>query len=422
MKAEEYAKRIEYIATANQSLVKVDSLELLLPRILEIAEASSGAEASSFLRYVPESGLLFFEVVRNKNACVSLAEAEQGRLFLEPGEGIAGKALQERSTQIFDNVNREESFAARIDAATGYTTKSILCVPVLHMGEPLGVIQLLNPKDKHGFDLLDAKVLEIFASMAAVAIERAKHLQEQYRQRELQGQLELTARIQRCCWPEMPVLGHGSHVWGRSRPARHVGGDIYDVIPLQDGSFILYLADVAGKGVPAGFVMAALWATMRCQVCRDMPVNELLQRLNALTFPFLSGEVILTTICLLRYWPESGRADLALGGHNAPLVLHGAEPVELPRLEGLPLGTVQDCRYASHSLTLPTRGVLLMYSDGVNEAFSPDEKMFGLERLQEVARKAPRLECGDRVFQALDVWSAGAGQSDDATLLMLWRE
>lgn len=422
MKAEEYARKIEYIAAANQSLVKVDSLELLLPKILEIAEQSSQAEASSFLRYDPDTGMLLFDVVRNNGANQSMSDSLQGRIFLRPGEGIAGEALQKRCTIAVDNVDNAEHFSTRIDAITGYKTRSILCVPVLHLGEPLGVIQLLNPRGRQRFDPIDAKALEIFASMAAVAIVRAKHMQERIRQKELEAQVDLTARIQRCCWPRMPEMGHGSHVWGRSRPARQVGGDLYDVIPLEDGSQLLYLADVSGKGLPAGFVMAALWSTMRSEARKDLPVAELLGRVNAMTFPFLSGEVLITTICLLRYQPQDGRVQMALGGHSPPLLLREGAFADLPRLDGLPLGTMEDVRYESLDVTLPPGGMLLLYSDGVNEAFSPSGEMFGLERLMRVARQAQPGRCGPAVFQALEAWAAGAGQSDDATLLTLWRD
>lgn len=420
--ADDYAKKIDSIAAANQTLVKVDSLDLLLPRLLEIAEDTTAAEASSFLRFDPHGGTLIFEVVRNKGASASMADTLEGKFMLRPGEGIAGKAMQERSTLIVNDVSKAEHFSPRIDNRTSYTTKSILCVPVVHLDEPLGVIQLLNPQGRERFDEIDAKALEIFASMAAVAIVRARHMQEQLRQKELEAQLEFTARIQRHCWPSMPHMGHGSHVWGRSLPAKHVGGDLYDIISLQDGSFLLYLADVSGKGLPAGFVMAALWSAIRGEAHKDLPVAALLERINAATFPFLSGEVIFATICLLRYWPREGRVELALGGHNPPLFMDCQECAPLPRMEGLPLGTIEDCHFESRELHLPPGAMLVLYSDGVNEAFSPEGKMFGVERLVEILRREQRQDFGPAVFKALEQWCAGAGQSDDISLLYLWRE
>lgn len=419
---DDYARKIDFIARANQELVKVDSLEVLLPRLLAIAEEAIAAEASSFLRYHPDSGALSFAVVRNQGADTPLVEQLQGKVLLQPGEGIAGRALQERATQLVHDVRTAEDFSPRIDNATRFTTRSILCVPVLHLDEPLGVIQVLNPRHREQFDHIDAKALEIFASLAAVAIARARHLQERLQQKELEAQVQMAAKIQRCCWPSIPELSHGSRVWGVSHPAAQVGGDLYDIIPLPDGSCLLYLADVSGKGLPAGFVMAALWSTIRSEARQGLGPAALLRRVNAVTFPFLSGEYFFATICMLQYWPQEGRAELALGGHHPPLLFDGRDYAPLPRLEGLPLGTVEDLEFGSHSFHLPRGGMLLLFSDGVTEAACQDGRCFGLPRLLELLQREGARHWQEPLLAALQAWSAPAPQTDDITLLALWRD
>ncbi len=415
-----YIEKIDSIASANQALVKVDSLKELLPMLLDIAERTTDAEASSFLRYDPDTGELSFSVVRNEAMRDSAVGALAEQMTLGSGEGIAGRAIAERRSLLVDDVYSTMEFSPRVDSKTGYRTRSILCVPVLHFDVPLGVIQVLNPKHKFSFDELDIKALEIFASLAAVAIVRARHMEEQLKQRELQAQVDMAAKIQRCCWPKLPDLGHGTKLWGRSAPAKEVGGDIYDVIPQQDGSCLLYVADVSGKGLPAGFVMAALWSTIRSEAAKGRPVEELLAAVNAATFTFLTGEYYFATIIMLRYHPDSGEFEVACGGHGLPVLYDGHAFQDLPRLQGLPLGTTEEFVFTSHTGVLPPGGLLLLYSDGVNEAFDAKGEMFGMQRMLDIVVQEGDGWC-EALFQALEAWSPEGGQSDDITVLGIGR-
>ncbi len=417
---EGYVEKINYIATANQALVKVDSLDELLPMLLDVAERTTDAEASSFLRYDADSGELCFSVVRNQAMHDSVTSEMASRMTLKSGEGIAGRALEERKSLLVDDVYSTTDFSPRVDSRTGYRTRSILCVPVLHLGTPLGVIQVLNPKNKFSFSSMDIQALEIFASLAAVAIVRARHMEEQLRQRELQAQVDMAAKIQRCCWPRLPDLGDKGRLWGRTLPAKEVGGDLYDVIPLEDGSYLFYVSDVSGKGLPAGFIMAALWSSFRSEARKSLSVAGLLRSVNTATYDFLSGEFYFATTIIVRYWPDSGVFEVASAGHNPPVLFDGAGFRDLPRFHGLPLGTSEEIVFTSHTATLPHGGMLLLYSDGVTEAFDARGRMFGLQRMLDIVENKGDGWC-DALFAALEQWSPDQGQSDDITVLGVWR-
>ena len=88
----------------------------------------------------------------------------------------------------------------------------------------------------------------------------------------MRAELEAAAKIQQLFWPKMPELGKGSHVWAFTEPATSVGGDLYDVIPMPDGSWVVYVADVAGKGLHAALFMAAMNDDLTMvEIWRDPP-------------------------------------------------------------------------------------------------------------------------------------------------------
>ena len=207
---EDYLKKIEFIANANQVLVQIEFLEKLLPKILEIAEEATGAEASSYLRYDEASSILTFEVARNGGVAQDLARMLEGKVTLRSGEGVAGAVVESRKAQMVHDVTESDDFCSLVDETTGFCTRSILCVPIIYIDEVLGVIQVLNPKKKVQFDHNDQRVLEIFASLAAVAIVRARLLDQKLKRKELEAQIEIVSKIQSQCWPKMPEIGRAS--------------------------------------------------------------------------------------------------------------------------------------------------------------------------------------------------------------------
>jgi len=109
-------------------------------------------------------------------------------------------------------------------------------------------------------------------------------LEQRIEQERLRAELEAAAKIQKLFWSKMPELGEGNHGWAISEPATSVGGDLNDVIPMPDASWLVYVADVAGKGLPAARIMAALSAKIRSIAPLHNEVDKLLARVNKESF------------------------------------------------------------------------------------------------------------------------------------------
>jgi CheY-like chemotaxis protein len=169
---------------------------------------------------------------------------------------------------------------------------------------------------------------------------------------QLKVQLETATKIQSLFWPEIPGMEAGSHVWATSVPAGYVGGDLYDIIPLPDSSWLAYVADVSDKGVPAALIMAALSTKIRSEALVQTEVDKLLGTVNNSMYSLTSAEGFFATIVLARYWPSSGKMQLTLGGHLPPLLIVDSDIGTLPQLKGMSLGITPDVRYGQKDYLL----------------------------------------------------------------------
>jgi serine phosphatase RsbU (regulator of sigma subunit) len=239
---------------------------------------------------------------------------------------------------------------------------------------------------------------------------------------QLKAQLETATKIQSLFWPKIPQLKAGGHIWAESVPATYVGGDLYDVIPLPDDSLLAYVADVSGKGVPAALIMAALSTNIRSEAMLQSEVDELLETVNNTLHSLTSEEGFFATIVLARYWPASGKMQLALGGHLQPLWIIEDGIGNLPPLKGISMGVRPDVQYEKKEITLSPGQAVLFFSDGVIEAENEDKELFGNDRLAGYIKNAKGPPWGKGLIDSISQWRGNAKANDDLTLLEIWRD
>jgi serine phosphatase RsbU (regulator of sigma subunit) len=239
---------------------------------------------------------------------------------------------------------------------------------------------------------------------------------------QLQIQLETATKIQSLFWPDIPKLSGGSHIWAVAVPAAYVSGDLYDVIPLPDGSILAYVADVSDKGVPAALVMAALSTRIRSEARIHCEVNSLLEAVNNRLHRLTSEEGFFATIVLVRYWPHNGKTQLALAGHLQPLWIVEGEIGNCPQLNGVSLGITPDVRYEKKEILLSPGESLLLFSDGVVEAENESNELFGNKRLVDFVQNAKGPPWGKGLLDFISTWRGNSSASDDLTMLEIWRD
>jgi len=239
---------------------------------------------------------------------------------------------------------------------------------------------------------------------------------------QLRVQLETATKIQSLFWPKIPELGAGSHLWAVSMPARFVGGDAYDVIRMEDESWLAYIADVADKGVPAALIMAALSTKIRSEALIQTEVDQLLETVNNSMYDLTSEEGFFATIAVARYWPSSGKMQLTLGGHFLPLWIVEGDIKNLPQLEGISLGVTPDVHYETKEISISPGESILFFTDGVIEAENENHELFGNERLADYIKNAKGPPWGKGLLEKIRHWRGNSAASDDLTILEIWRE
>jgi phosphoserine phosphatase RsbU/P len=205
-------------------------------------------------------------------------------------------------------------------------------------------------------------------------------------------------------------------------PAREVGGDLYGVCTGASGRLVLFLGDVSGKGIPASLFMVRAISLARLLAREIADPERILSRLNdelAADNPF---GMFVTFLCGV-FDPSSGRLVLANGGHCRPVLLSaGKPPCWAVKNLGTALGFEPDMPFERTELTLHEGDALIFYTDGVSEAFNPQEECYGNERLLEDAaafagQSAPAMTAG--LLQKVRAFAGTAPQSDDIAILSL---
>ncbi len=207
-------------------------------------------------------------------------------------------------------------------------------------------------------------------------------------------------------------------------PAKEVGGDFYDVIPLPEHKLGIVVADVSDKGAPAALFMAMSCMLVRILAQRGLPPAEILRRANHVLAQDNPSSMFVTLFLGLLD-TRTGRLVYASAGHPSALLRQVDGTVRtLPVSPGLPLGALNGSRYAAASCCIEASEVLVLYTDGVTEALNNSQEEFGSERLREALLPPGVLSSKtitDAILDAIHRFSDTADVADDITLLVLRR-
>jgi serine phosphatase RsbU (regulator of sigma subunit) len=283
---------------------------------------------------------------------------------------------------------------------------------------------LVTPPEGRALTLYEADFLEGLALQAAVALENARNHKRNLEFARLQQDLDAARQIQRSLLPQQLPAVPGYSVGFRSDTCYQVGGDYLDIVEQPDGSLLMAVADVAGKGLASAIMSTGFRAAFRGIAATGMPLDELATRLNQ--HHWSDGEEArrkYVTAIFLRLHPQAGEIEVVNAGHTAGFLL---EPGAAPRqfdATGTPLGLLPGMQYKSTHGSLAPGARLLFYTDGLTEVFRGDEE-FGPERLLEVFSACPCVNADDildALWTAIRLFSEGGPQGDDMTALALCR-
>jgi serine phosphatase RsbU (regulator of sigma subunit) len=236
----------------------------------------------------------------------------------------------------------------------------------------------------------------------------------------LQQEVEVASRAQARLLPQALPSG-ALTLSGVCRPARGVGGDYYDVLPLDDDRLGLVVGDVSGKGLYAGLLMAGLQGRLQTLAPRyGERLDELMVELNRRVFASTDGDKYATLFYAV-YDDRTRRLRYVNAGHTPPLLVGADGRVRRLASTSTAVGLMPDPRFEQATVDVAAGDTLVVYSDGVTEAMNGAGEEFGdgrLERLVVDGRHLPPPELQDAVLNGLDAFVSDEPQRDDVTLLV----
>jgi sigma-B regulation protein RsbU (phosphoserine phosphatase) len=263
--------------------------------------------------------------------------------------------------------------------------------------------------------------------LESVVEERTRELAEknaalEKAQAQLKAELEVARALQLAILPSAFPARPGCDAAARMIPATTMGGDFYDYIELPNGEIGLVIADVSGHGVPAAFFMAVARTNLRELAVHHIDPGECLAQTNDALCAQNPLDLFVTVFyCVLD--PKTGVLRYANGGHNPPYVRRADGTVEnLRGAGGLVLGAMPGARYPTHTVQLLRGDRLVLYTDGVTEAFNQAEELYGAQRLADevhVHGGGTPSALVERICQSVNNFAGSAPQSDDITLTVL---
>lgn len=339
-------------------------------------------------------------------------------------EGILGYCLAVGEPIHVEDVKNHPSFR---DAFTRYTDDvEALLAPLRHAGKDLGVLVVARRREDGGFSSNDFAVFRSAAEQSSFAIGNARIHREAHEKRAMENELQNAREVQSILLPQEDPVVSGFRISGTNLPARIISGDYYDYIDLGNRKFGIAIADVSGKGVPAGLLMAMCRSALRSVAPGKTSPSEVLAAVNRQLFPDIREDMFISMAYGILD-EATGNLVIARAGHDPALLYRQATgKVELLRSPGLALGVdggaVFERVTKDAEVELFPGDCVLLHTDGVREAIDSEEEEFGMERMSEAFRMAAPLGAEavlTRMQEELRQFTGEGPQMDDITLVAI---
>ena len=378
---------------------------------------------------------------------VLMLAAPDGRLERRVARGPSGQALITEPFAISQKFPEEAFRTGRTCVATDLTApdqarghketrqlgiRHVICIPLHHVriresaspesdDRRIGVVYL----DGAGKGSLVSPgmqaTLEALAAEASIAIENARLYRESLEKLRLEQEIRVAADIQRALLPSSSVKLPYLDAAAASIPCRSIGGDFFDYLQKDASSFGFTLGDVAGKG-PSAALLSAMMQGMFAFAAQSPEAGDpgpIVAHINR-ALCVRAADLRFVTLFLGRL-SRDGRLSYCNAGHPPPIVV-GGSGVRRLRAGGPIVGLLERAEYEQETVLLEPGDMLVVFSDGVSEAFDAGESEFGEPRLLDVVQRTGARDAQavvDDVLDAVRRFAAGAIQSDDITVLAL---
>lgn len=433
--------RIEHMTTSDVSggLHKLSQLleatallhsHLPLDEVLAamIDQAVSVTDADRGLLLEPEaSGGLRVHLARSKGAQRLPPES------LGPSQTAVNLALAQQSPVITEDVAQANLDLQSAQSIVAQGLRAVMVVPLyviaradtqeamrdVKRGELLGVLYF-DSRRRAAFSKLDRQILDALAVEAASVLHNARLVERERERQRLEQEISIAREIQQALLPrgfrDYPCLA----ISGINLPCSSVGGDYFDVFPIDSKRTAFLIADVSGKGLGAALLTTMLQGAVSGMTLGTDPAR-LFKHLNG--FLCEHSEVGRYATMFFGIVDENGCLEFINAGHPSPFLIRGGTVEEAFTEGSCPLGLIPSAEYTAARAQLEQGDTIVLFSDGVTEAMDPEDKFYGMPRLKECLSGHAADDTLDQlqkcVLDSVEDFARGASQADDLTLLVV---
>jgi phosphoserine phosphatase RsbU/P len=296
-------------------------------------------------------------------------------------------------------------------------------MPMISQGQLVGLVNLGKKQNDEDFSSEDLEIITQASNQTALALQNLNLQSEYIEKKRMDKELEMARNIQKRLMPQETPDVHGLDVAGESRPCFEVAGDYYDIINMEDGNTAMVVADVSGKGAGAAMIMANLQASVRVGIEISEDFGKFIERINNHIYKNTSPSEFITFF--MGIWqPDSKTLFYVNAGHNPPVLIDKNNNVRSLDATGLILGILPGQHYEVKGVKIDEGSILLIYSDGLEEAMNPKNEFFGTERIIKsviVSKDKQPDEIISYIQKQAIVFCDGKALHDDLTMIVAKR-
>ena len=296
-----------------------------------------------------------------------------------------------------------------------------LLVPMVVHERLVGVFTLPLKRGGDDYQIQDLELLSMVAGQVALQLENSRLYSEELAKQKLEEQLTLARSIQSRLLPAKIPSIRGHELAACNITSAQVSGDYYDLIERADGTLVMVISDVSGKGIPASLLASSLQASLRAHCELNHSPARILERVNRYLHESTDPSHF-ATLFLAILDPARGTLRYSSGGHHAPILRRADNTIVLLEKGGLPLGAFDFGTYEEEEIPFGAGDLLFLYTDGLTETLNAQQEEFGTARVEKLLCDRHFLPAESLIAEMraeLERFSGRVEADDDVTLLAL---
>ena len=385
-KVQQLNTSLSEVYETSQLLTSPMDIEQILEVVVKTVTQSLGLDAAGLRLLDDETGRLELKATYK----LSDSYINKGPVTASESE-LNIKALNGEPV-IVNNMQTDPNFQRYNAKVKAEGIMSSLSIGLIYKNKGIGILRLYSKKKRY-FPPAAIKLAQTIAAQSAAAIVNARLYKEALEGERIARQMRLAGAVQRQLLPDNPPQFETLQCGGSYSPCYDVGGDFYDFVHLKENNRLLFfIGDIMGKGIPASLAMASIRAFIRAYGELNLPIKELVQRVNrSLHHDTLSGEF--ATAFFGSYCLNTNTLEYCSCGHEPALFYHNDEIIRL-HAGGMVLGITPEYDCEPETVEFQPGDLLIAYTDGLTDARNFDDESFGLERIKTALRESANLTAG----------------------------